>query len=89
MKRPKKHPGDFLFERARRVTPEELESFRRAIRATQKRLGRPPKPEGERYRAVSIRLHPQALAWAKKEGKKRGLGYQSVINETLLKAAAR
>ncbi len=93
MKPQKKYPNDFPFERARRVTPEEVEAARRAIeRMTGKPRpprGRPPKPEDERYKAVSIRLHPQVLAWAKKEGKKRGLGYQSVINETLLKAAVR
>jgi predicted DNA binding CopG/RHH family protein len=38
--------------------------------------------------ATSIRLHPKAIAWAKREAKKRGIGYQTVINETLLKATA-
>jgi hypothetical protein len=33
-------------------------------------------------------LSPKALAWAKKEAKRRGVGYQTVINETLLKATA-
>jgi predicted DNA binding CopG/RHH family protein len=28
------------------------------------------------------------LAWAKKEAKKRGVGYQTIINEILLKKAA-
>jgi hypothetical protein len=28
------------------------------------------------------------IAWAKKEGKRRGVGYQTVINEFLLKASA-
>jgi predicted DNA binding CopG/RHH family protein len=47
-------------------------------------MGRPPKKANEKYQAVHIRLHPQALAWAKAEAKKRGIGYQTVINETLL-----
>jgi predicted DNA binding CopG/RHH family protein len=33
-------------------------------------------------------LSPKTLAWAKKEAKRRGVGYQTVINETLLKASA-
>jgi predicted DNA binding CopG/RHH family protein len=31
-----------------------------------------------------MRLHPQALEWAKAEAKRRGIGYQSLINEILL-----
>ena len=42
----------------------------------------------EKYRPVSIRLHPSVLTWAKREAKRRGLGYQTVINEVLLKATA-
>jgi hypothetical protein len=33
-------------------------------------------------------LNPAVLAWAKREAKRRGIGYQTVINETLLKASA-
>lgn len=76
----------------RRATPRELKMFRKAI---EKKLGiklpprgRPPKKPQERYRAVSIRLHPLILKWAKKEAKKRRMKYQSVINQTLLKFAA-
>jgi len=46
--------------------------------------GRKPKEEGTLYVPVSMRLHPKALAWAKAEAKKRGIGYQSLINEILL-----
>jgi predicted DNA binding CopG/RHH family protein len=42
----------------------------------------------EKDKPVSIRLRPNVLAWAKREAKKRGLGYQTVINELLLKATA-
>jgi len=48
--------------------------------------GRPPKGE-DKYTPVSIRLHPRVVAWAKKEAKRRRLGYQTVINEVLIKAA--
>ena len=51
-------------------------------------MGRPPKAANEKYRDVHIRLHPRALAWAKAEAKKLGIGYQTVINETLLHRAA-
>ena len=51
------------------------------------RRGRPPKGI-EKYTPVSIRLHPDVIAWAKREAKKRRLGYQTIINEVLLKASA-
>lgn len=50
-----------------------------------RRRGRRPKPEEERHEAVSIRLHPQVLRWARVEAERRGIGYQTVINEALLK----
>ena len=46
--------------------------------------GRKPKKEGTLYVPISMRLHPKALAWAKAEAEKRGIGYQSLINEILL-----
>jgi uncharacterized protein (DUF4415 family) len=80
---------EFPFEQARRVTAREVEAARKAIEAKlgrkRPRRGRPPKGD-EKYAPVSIRLHPRVVAWAKKEAKRRGLGYQTVINEALLKA---
>jgi uncharacterized protein (DUF4415 family) len=71
------------------VTPAETEEFRRAIEESTGKprppRGRPPKPEAERHRATSIRLHPRVLAWARREAAKRGIGYQTVINDALLK----
>jgi uncharacterized protein (DUF4415 family) len=82
----------FDFSRARHFTPLEREEFRKAIeRKLNVKLpprGRPPKKHHERYKPVFIRLHPKALAWARKEAKRRGVGYQTVINEALLKFAA-
>ncbi len=80
--------SEFPFERARRVTPEESQAFRAAI-AEQfgvklRKRGRPTKEQEEKYEPISIRLHPKILAWAKEEAKKRGIGYQTVINEVLL-----
>ncbi|MGK5081980.1 BrnA antitoxin family protein [Bdellovibrionota bacterium FG-1] len=81
----------FPFKIARRITEKELQSAREAIeeKSGLKRpsRGRPPKGD-DKYEPVSIRLHPKALKWAKKEAKRRGVGYQTVINEVLLKKAA-
>ena len=82
---------EFPFELARRVTAREVESARKAIEARlgrkRPRRGRPPKGAAK-YKPVSIRLHPRVIAWAKREAKKRHLGYQTIINEVLLKASA-
>jgi uncharacterized protein (DUF4415 family) len=80
--------AEFPFDRARRATPEENQKFREAI-ASQfgsepKKRGRPAKEEDEKYEPISIRFHPKVLAWAKEEAQKRGVGYQTVINEALL-----
>jgi uncharacterized protein (DUF4415 family) len=78
---------EFNFSAARRVTPEETAKFRKAIETTLhiKRAprGRPPKG-GDKYKEISIRLHPKALQWARAQAKLRGIGYQTFINETLL-----
>ena len=70
------------FKRARRVTPEEHAAFHKAVRNFRSR-GRPKKIFGK-YRPVTIRFHPYVLEWAKTEAKKRGVGYQTFINQTLL-----
>ncbi len=76
----------------RRATPAETEKYRRAIENTlgvprPRRMGRPPKRQEDKYRPVFMKLHPRALAWARAEAKKRGMGYQTIINETLLNHA--
>lgn len=86
-----KKRDEFPFEAARRVTRREVEAARKAIEVKlgekRPRRGRPPKG-AEKYKPVSIRLHPRVIAWAKREAKKRQLGYQTIINEILLKASA-
>ncbi len=84
-----KKPKEFRFDKARKVTPEETEMFRKAI---EKKLnvqlpkrGRPPKTEREKFIPISIRLHPEALARVKKEAARQGVGYQTVINRLLMK----
>ena len=78
----------FPFHLARRVTSEEVEKGRRAIEnklgIKRKSRGRPFKEPGERFRLISIRLHPQVLFWAQREARKRKVGYQTIINQTLL-----
>jgi len=80
--------SEFPFDRARRVTPEENQKFRAAISEQfgmeLRKRDRLLKNEEEKYEPISIRLHPKALAWAKAEADKRGIGYQKVINEVLL-----
>lgn len=87
-----KHIKEFPFDAARRVTASEVYKARRAIEEKlgkkRKSRGRPPKPHAELYRAVSIRLHPKIIHWAKDQAKRRHVGYQTVINEVLLKVAA-
>jgi uncharacterized protein (DUF4415 family) len=83
-----KKESEFPFERARRVTPEESQEFREAISeqfgVKLRKRGRPAKNEDEKYESISLRLHPKVLAWAREEAQKRGIGYQTVINEILL-----
>lgn len=83
-----KKESDFPFERARRVTPEESEKFREAISEQfgmkLRKRDFPVKNEDENYELISLKLHPKVLAWAMEESKKRGIGYQKVINEVLL-----
>ncbi len=86
-----KKAREFPFESARHITGKEVRAARKAI---ERKLGvkrpirgRPPK-KGDKYLPISIRLHPKVAAWAKKEANRRGVGYQTVINEMLLKLAA-
>jgi uncharacterized protein (DUF4415 family) len=83
---------EFRFENSRRVSAEETSKFKKAI---EKKLGskrpsrgRPLKPASEKFEAISIRLHPLVLAWAKNEAKRKGVGYQTIINEFLLEKIA-
>jgi uncharacterized protein (DUF4415 family) len=86
-----KKAKEFPFESARRVTSKEVRAARKAIEqklgVKRPSRGRPPKT-GDKYLPISIRLHPKVAAWAKKEADRRGVGYQTVINEMLLKLAA-
>jgi len=86
-----KNSRDFPFEKARRISPREVRAARKAIeeRTGQRRKirGRPAKAAEEKFIPTSIRLHPVVLRWAKREAKRRGCGYQTLINEVLLERA--
>ena len=86
-----KKQKNFPFENARRISSVEVRAAKKAIEdkldVKRRPRGRPPKGD-EKFQPVSIRIHPKALEWAKKEAKRRGVGYQTVINEVLLKKVA-
>lgn len=87
----KKKVTEFPFASARRITAQEVVAAAEAVREQfgiePPKRGRPAKDDGEKYEPVSIRLHPKVIEWAKDEAQRRGVGYQTVINEALLQLA--
>jgi uncharacterized protein (DUF4415 family) len=53
-----------------------------------RRVGRPPLG-AEARRLIAIRIDPQVLDAVRREAKRRGLGYQSLINDLLAKHVER
>ena len=53
-----------------------------------RRMGRPPLGATAR-RLIAIRIDPQVLGAVRREAKRRGLGYQSLINDLLAKHVGR
>ncbi|MEK7764966.1 MAG: BrnA antitoxin family protein [bacterium] len=92
MKRARIPETHFPWHKARRGTPEEAEEARKAIEAMTGKprppRGRPPLPEGERAQSVTIRLSPRVVEWARVQAAKRGIGYQTFLNETLERVSA-
>jgi uncharacterized protein (DUF4415 family) len=86
-----KNSKNFPFEKARRVTSKEVAAAKKAIElktgTKRKSRGRPAKASDDKFVPTSIRLHPKVLEWAKREAKRRGCGYQTIINEILLEKA--
>jgi uncharacterized protein (DUF4415 family) len=64
--------------------PEASPAQFRAMR----RVGRPPLGAAAR-RLIAIRIDPQVLDAVRREAKRRGLGYQSLINDLLAKHVGR
>jgi uncharacterized protein (DUF4415 family) len=85
-----KKTNGFNFKDARRITQSEVSDYRKAISKklgqNRKSRGRPPKGK-LKFVSISIRLNPVIIEWAKSQAKSRGVGYQTVINEELLKLA--
>jgi len=61
-------------------SPEQLKAM--------KRVGRPPIGD-EARQLIAIRLDPRVLATFRTEAKRRGVGYQTLINEVLAKHVRR
>jgi hypothetical protein len=67
----------------------ELKSFKKAIeKKLGVKLGPPFKKAEEKYIPTYIKLNPKIVKWAKREALKKGIGYQTVINNELLKKVA-
>ena len=83
-----KNIKNFPFEKSRRITLRETISARKAIAKKtgkiRKSRCRPPVKKSDKYVAISIRLHPKILNWAKQKAKKQKVGYQTVINQSLI-----
>ena len=88
-----KNTKNFPFEKSRRITVKETAFARKAIAKktgqVRKSRGRPPIKNSDKYIPTSIRLHPKILSWAKREAKRQGVGYQTVINHSLMKKISR
>lgn len=86
-----KHLKEFPFDKARRISDKEVSQARKAIEnklnVKRPKRGRPLKLT-DKYKPISIRLHPKVLEWVKKLALKRGVGYQTIINEILFNSAA-
>jgi predicted DNA binding CopG/RHH family protein len=53
-----------------------------------RRVGRPPLGAKAR-RLIAIRIEPQVLGAVRRDAKRRGLGYQSLINNLLARHVGR
>lgn len=87
MKRRRERETRFPWKTARRATPEETEEARKAIEAFTGKprppRGRPPLPADQKTRLVSVRLGVGLLERARGLASARGIGYQTLIKETL------
>ena len=76
----------------RPATEKEIELGRQAIQNTlgvprPKRVGRPTKYASGKLQGIYIRLHPQVIAWAKREAQKRHIGYHTFLSDWLMQRA--
>ena len=78
--RPTRRRRGIDFSEIPEVSPGQLKAMRR--------VGRPPLG-AEPRRLIAIRIDPQVLDAVRREAKRRGLGYQSLINDLLAKHVGR
>ena len=87
----KKKVTEFPFKSARRITPEEVSAARDAVKEQFNielpKRDRSSKDKDDRYKPISIRLHPHVMEWVIQEAEAQGVEYQTVINDALLKIA--
>jgi predicted DNA binding CopG/RHH family protein len=69
-------------ENTQSSSPSDIEE--NGSKVTKSKGGRKPVPREKHYIHISMRMHPKAYQWAKEEAKKRGIGYQTLINEIIL-----
>src|SRR5688572_1013765 len=68
--------------RRRRVDFSDIPEASPAQLRAMRRVGRPPLGTAAR-RLIAIRIDPQVLGAVRREAKRRGVGYQSLINDLL------
>ncbi|MET0851510.1 MAG: BrnA antitoxin family protein [Candidatus Rokuibacteriota bacterium] len=74
--------------RRRRIEFSDIPEASAAQLRAMRRVGRPPLGIAAR-RLIAIRIDPQVLEAVRQEARRRGLGYQSLINDLLAKHVAR
>jgi uncharacterized protein (DUF4415 family) len=74
--------------RRRAIDFSDIPEASRAQLRAMRRVGRPPLGTAAR-RLIAIRIDPQVLDAVRREAKRRGLGYQSLINDLLAKHVGR
>jgi len=71
--------------KSRRIDFSDIPELSDEQLARMRRVGRPPLGEQPR-KLIAIRLDPQVLKWVKTAAARKGLPYQSFINDILTKA---
>jgi len=93
--KPKKNeaarPTIATLKRGHRISRAEHDKFRHALANTYgrpfpSRMGRPPKGD-LKYKSVNMRIPPDVLSRIRLKAAKQGIGYQTLINQILSRAA--
>jgi uncharacterized protein (DUF4415 family) len=73
---------------SRKIDYSDIPALSSAELGGMRRVGRPPIGD-EARQLIAIRLDPQVLAAFRKEAKRRGVGYQTLVHDVLAKYIAR